>query len=326
MSAPLLNRPQTCLSCLRRLAMQVANGASNTGSVLGVTAPVASSRFQVRGKNKMARKKEENVIVRLLEDIPKFGRKDAILPVSRSRMRNQWFPAGKAEYMTPTRLQGLGLTRKDVGERDLAFGTEDDVETSEPTLLEQITRPIVELHTLPADRAHAILSFMIPDVISFRRKLIQTPTPADHHHQQQQQVHEQAKDKPRRSPLLAANAVVSAVGPSTSSPKSGQSQQQQSDAPATASSPTETERVDAQNNADFIFGSVSTADIVAAIKERLLADPDASRIALEPAHVRFVGLAGSDRVKTLGSWEIEITVPGGRAQTISKTIEVVPEE
>lgn len=46
-------------------------------------------------------------------------------------MRNLWYPTKKAEYMTSTRFQELGLTRsKDIGERDPMFraydnGTED---------------------------------------------------------------------------------------------------------------------------------------------------------------------------------------------------------
>lgn len=48
-------------------------------------------------------------------------------------MRNQWYPANKAEYMTRQRFRELGLTEEDVGERDRAFGVinqaeeEDDI-------------------------------------------------------------------------------------------------------------------------------------------------------------------------------------------------------
>jgi hypothetical protein len=43
-------------------------------------------------------------------------------------MRNEWFPTNKAEYMTALRFRELGLTRKDVGERDTTFGTVDATE------------------------------------------------------------------------------------------------------------------------------------------------------------------------------------------------------
>lgn len=62
-------------------------------------------------------------------------------------MRNQWFPAGKAEYMTAPRFQELGLTRDDVGERDPLFGTTaplaDELEVAEET-----KAPAVEVHGL----------------------------------------------------------------------------------------------------------------------------------------------------------------------------------
>jgi hypothetical protein len=47
-------------------------------------------------------------------------------------MRNLWYPKKKAEYMTTMRLQELGLTQKDIGERDPEFGTAFAVEESEP--------------------------------------------------------------------------------------------------------------------------------------------------------------------------------------------------
>jgi hypothetical protein len=90
----------------------------------------------------------------LLEDIPKFGRRgeiihfpyahahcetiganndipDSVFRIERGRMRNEWFPAMKAEYMTASRFRELGLTREDIGDRDTTFGTmaaADDIE------------------------------------------------------------------------------------------------------------------------------------------------------------------------------------------------------
>jgi len=49
-------------------------------------------------------------------------------------MRNQWYPANKAEYMTRQRLKELGLNEEDVGERDRAYGVVtqmDEVEEQE---------------------------------------------------------------------------------------------------------------------------------------------------------------------------------------------------
>jgi hypothetical protein len=38
-------------------------------------------------------------------------------------MRNEWYPSKQAEYMTALRFRELGLTRDDIGERDITFGT-----------------------------------------------------------------------------------------------------------------------------------------------------------------------------------------------------------
>lgn len=45
----------------------------------------------------------------------------AIFRTDRGRMRNQFFPTRKAEYMTDARFRELGLTKADIGERDFTF-------------------------------------------------------------------------------------------------------------------------------------------------------------------------------------------------------------
>ena len=47
---------------------------------------------------------------------------DSIFRIERGRMRNEWFPSKRAEYMTASRFQELGLTRGDIGDRDTSFG------------------------------------------------------------------------------------------------------------------------------------------------------------------------------------------------------------
>lgn len=52
------------------------------------------------------------------------------MPVAPGRMRNIWYPEGKAEYMTDTQLQEL----KDVViERDPLFGMDQASEKDEPS-------------------------------------------------------------------------------------------------------------------------------------------------------------------------------------------------
>ncbi len=122
------------------------------------SANAASVVQQVRLKSHRLRPRDLGVVVRLLRDIPNYGRKgtifapawpppyrapiganshlpDAIFRIERGRMRYEWFPYQKAEYMTALRFRQLGLTRDDIGERDPIFGTAEAVvedEAQEP--------------------------------------------------------------------------------------------------------------------------------------------------------------------------------------------------
>jgi hypothetical protein len=85
--------------------------------------------------------------------------------------------------------------------------------------------------------------------------------------------------------------------------------------------------------AQAIFGSVSTTDVLLAIRSDLALDPEASRIPLDARGIRFVGLEEEDvdRVKTLGEWEVEISVPGAsrftpEVQFVRRTVQVLPAE
>ena len=76
-------------------------------------------------------------------------------------MRNEWFPKNKAEYMTPTRFQELGLTRDAIGEVDRSFVIlsaldaalkPEEQEVEEPVPEVQIPKakvPDVTVRTLP---------------------------------------------------------------------------------------------------------------------------------------------------------------------------------
>jgi hypothetical protein len=82
-----------------------------------------------------------------------------------------------------------------------------------------------------------------------------------------------------------------------------------------------------------IFGSVSTTDVLLAIRSDLALDPEATRIPLDARAIRFVGLEeeGADRVKSLGEWEVEIAVPGAskftpEVQFVRRTVQVLPAE
>jgi len=79
-----------------------------------------------------------------------------------------------------------------------------------------------------------------------------------------------------------------------------------------------------------IYGSVSTQDVVSAIKAVLASDNDGVRVVLGPEDVSFVqsteseGSNDIDRVKVLGEFEIAITAKGG--SPVSRTVRVHAQE
>lgn len=71
-----------------------------------------------------------------------------------------------------------------------------------------------------------------------------------------------------------------------------------------------------------IYGSVSTADIVANLKAILANSEEGSRVILAPEDVSFVEKTDEkDRVKTLGIFEIDLRVKGS-SDSIRRTIQV----
>ncbi|KAK1757566.1 hypothetical protein QBC47DRAFT_376380 [Echria macrotheca] len=260
--AVMLGPSSTCLACLRKLA-NPRTGVALSGGLSVIN--------QIRSKSRFKRPQDQGVVVRLLEDIPKFGRKDAIFKVARGRMRNEWYPNNKAEYMTKTRFQELGLSRQDVGERDPSFGEshipELPVEPEIPALNPSPEFDEIELRPLNADQTRELLD-TLPESLQFARKPV----------------------TPSISPLIQAS----------SGDPSG-----------------------------AIFGSVTTLDVANEIKRLLGSELDASPLLLGPDDIRFVDLEeGSDRIKALGRWAVDIAVQDqqGDVRPIRRSVEVLPSE
>ncbi|KAI9738909.1 MAG: hypothetical protein M1818_005222 [Claussenomyces sp. TS43310] len=71
------SRTPQCMSCMRRVTAGFGD------------AWLAPARQQVRGKKKLA--KVTTIKVRLLEDLPRYGRQGAIIPLAAGRMRNDFY-------------------------------------------------------------------------------------------------------------------------------------------------------------------------------------------------------------------------------------------
>lgn len=264
--------------------------------------------------------------MRLLEDIPKFGRRgkfsrfpyvsvhyetigadnhipDSVFRIERGRMRNEWFPSMKAEYMTASRFRELGLTHEDIGDRDTTFGTmaaaDDAEDASEFEVPKAVLTTSVCIPRTPSrpslpsvyfgdandkqctqpEKAHTLLTTMIPEALIFHRKPIPVPAPP-----------------PPTQPI----------------------------SPLVASANTNTAQ-DHNNGPLAIYGSVSANDIVAHIKGLLLNDAEGSHVILGPENIHFQGLAEeADRIKALGRWEIKISVGGTGLEPVRKVVEILP--
>ncbi|KAI1128259.1 hypothetical protein F5Y10DRAFT_240920 [Nemania abortiva] len=291
MATPRLVRSPTCLSCLRRLVQP----SSSLPSPLSWT--------QTRARTTKAELEDlQGIPVRLLRDIPAFGRKHAIIRVKAGRMRNIWFPKGAAEYMTKQRFTELGLSEAAIGVRDRTFGTQ--LLLDEETTTKQKQSPSSsstkskrkELLTLPPEETQALLTTLLPEVLVIPRAPVpSTPAPPP-------------EPVVPRSPSLAANAATSTLAA----------------APQTPEVATVTP----------IFGSVSRSDILALIREKLLADPQGSRVALEAESLEILGLDpehdGENRIKRLGTFEVLITpgvgADGKEVEPVSRVVEIVAEE
>ncbi|KAI1641098.1 hypothetical protein F4809DRAFT_587331 [Biscogniauxia mediterranea] len=307
----IVRSPPTCLNCLRQLARP---------------SPATLSLTQTRARTTKAELEDlQGIPVRLLRDIPSFGRKHAIIRVKPGRMRNIWFPKSAAEYMTSKRFAELGLTEAAIGVRDRSFGSKFMLEEAarakeraqalkeeeDMVVASELKAKKKEVLTLPPEETQALLEDLLPETLVFKRKPIAAPAP------EPVPIPEPEPVTPAvpRSPSLATRAATSVGGPPPP-PAAASSPPTPPPSPAT---PVE-ERA--------IFGSVSANDILAHVKELLLVG-DArrgSRVALDASGVEMAGLDdGEDRIKRLGTFEVRISAGRG-FRPVKRVVSVVADE
>lgn len=76
-----------------------------------------------------------------------------------------------------------------------------------------------------------------------------------------------------------------------------------------------------------IHGSVTLANVASYLLEKMLLDPEASRIRVQADEIKFVGLEdGVDQVKKIGSFEVEIRTHVSKmpVDPVRRRVEVVP--
>jgi hypothetical protein len=219
------------------------------------------------------------------------------------RMRNEWFPRGVAEYVTQPEMRTLRSSNTTV-ERDVEFGVTDiaaeiskakaDQEHDEYADLRSgfTVRKAAEVEKVTPERSIQLLDIFVPKTLDFYRQ----PIPEETKEPEQEPV-EDAFGRGAAAELFAAR--------------------QKRD-----------EKIKAKEPAG-IYGSVSTHDILAAVRAAMENNDESARVLITEADLKFVN-AGSEveeagRVKHVGSFSVEIMIKGAEAG-LRRTVRVHAQE
>ncbi|KAL8716238.1 MAG: hypothetical protein Q9220_000143 [cf. Caloplaca sp. 1 TL-2023] len=276
---------------------------------LAFQTPTIHHHLQIRTKRKSANR-PQTIPVRLLQDIPGYGRKGAIIPIPPGRMRNIYHPSGKADYVTAAQLRTLNP--KDIqSERDFAFGLSSDVSSPSSTTkstqsnilpTENIKAKLLTVWSSPLEidyeemkvanishpqqpkRTLEVIDSLLPPTIVFYRPPITTTT----------------SNTPSPSPATEPlGTSINAIGGAAAAP-----------VPAVLPEPAP------KTSVTRIYGSVTTADIVESIKAVLAGDEEGKRVVLGSEDVVFLDEVDEEkgvevgRVKAVGEFAVEVRVRG----------------
>lgn len=154
--ASLRTTSASCLGCVTRRPLLAAAGGRPTA--------VANAFFAIQTRGKKTKRRDQGVVVRLLEDVTQFGRRETILRVERGRMRNFWYPNGTAEYMTSARMAELGVSATDaIAQPDPWFMAQEDGVEAEAELGTEAkpVRPTMALKTLSVGPPFVAISLFL---------------------------------------------------------------------------------------------------------------------------------------------------------------------
>ena len=218
------------------------------------------------------------------------------------RMRNEWFPRGVAEYVTAPEIRTLRLSNTTV-ERDVEYGVTDiaaelskakaDQEADEYADLRSgfTVRKAAEVEKVTPERSIQLLDIFVPKTLDFYRQPIAEETKPE------SEPVEDAFGRGAAAELFAAR--------------------QKRDEKLKAKEPT------------GIYGSVSTQDVLAAVRAAMENNDESARVLITEADIKFVN-AGTEveeagRVKHVGSFSVEIMIKGAEAG-LRRTVRVHAQE
>lgn len=221
------------------------------------------------------------------------------------RMRNSWFPSRIAEYVTQPEMRTLRMSNTAM-ERDVEFGVTDLAAQAQAISKANATandyssdlqsgfsvRKAAEVEKVTPERSMQLLDIFVPKNIDFYRQPIPEET-------------KEAEPEPEREGAFgkgAASELFAARKRREEKPKAQESQ--------------------------GIYGSVSTHDILTAVRAAMENNDESARVLIAESDIKFVN-AGSEmeemRVKHVGSYPVEIMVKNAEAG-LRRTVRVHAQE
>lgn len=260
----------------------------------------------VRGKKKLANLSGTRT-ARLLKDVPGYGRRGAIIPIASGEMRNKFFPRRIAEYVTLPELRTIKANNIPIA-RDYTFGKEEPlpevatsetgasgiaINASEPTR----TPKKHEVEKLSPERSIELLEIFVNPRLDFYRQ----PIIEEKELEEEAPAAPKIKERQRTASSAAADLLAARMQAPKEPPKPAGPQ--------------------------AIYGSVSTYDILVAVRVAIAENDEAARVILAEGDIRFMDeeARAEGKVKHVGDFTIEIKVKGAE-RGVKRTVRVVPQE
>ena len=229
-------------------------------------------------------------------------------------MRNDWFPRNIASYITVPELKTLRATNAPM-DRNFDFGvslptsstTSDSPTDTRPGAMtsesridaSMFARKAASTTRITPERSAELVEIFVPARLEFYRQPI---------------LEEKEAEQPSPEPKKPLRPLGTGIAADLLAARA--------DRPATVK----------PAGPQAIYGSVSTADILAAVKAVMAENDEAARVVLHAEDVRFVGLRGeggeTDRVKVVGEFGVEILPRGleGGEGGVRRVVRVLAQE
>lgn len=240
----------------------------------------------------------------------------AIVPISMGQMRNDWFPRRVAEYVTMPELKTLRLNNVAM-ERNFDYGTSS---------LAQQAAPAQE----DATDARGMSSVAKQEASMFQRTPADTRRLSPERSSELVEIFVPARLDFYRQPILEEKEPEVVLTPEQKRALRGFGTGAGAELLQARTQPAETSKPKPAGP-QAIYGSVSTADVLSAVKAVMANNDEAARVVLHAEDIKFVDLMAdaqpeTDRVKFVGEFAVEITPKGAEKAAKRVTVRVNAQE